>query len=158
MKWSDFMSRDAPKSDLIPVYEEMGKKLVVMYNYEKNLAESNKYSYPTVPRVPYQAIKPGEEPRGSASTSESSEDAAPQSPIQDLIRFVKTSALRSDSGVQLEPHEAEYNRLLRSAPETYSCFREQNPQNNTADIPEYTLTIMCHTSNNKLSERTGHAG
>jgi len=49
MKWSDFMSRDAPKSDLIPVYEEMGKKLVVMYNYEKNLAESNKYSYPTVP-------------------------------------------------------------------------------------------------------------
>ena len=113
--------------DLIPVYEEMGKKLVVMHSFEKNLVKSNKYSYPTIPRILNRTITSAEEPRGSASTSKFSEDVAPQSPLQDLIRFVNTSALGSDSGVQLEPHEAEYNRLLRGAPEAYSCFREQNP-------------------------------
>jgi len=39
MKSDHFMSRDAPKSDLIAVYEEIliGKKLVAMHNFEKNL-------------------------------------------------------------------------------------------------------------------------
>jgi hypothetical protein len=56
--------------DLIPVYEEMGKKLVVMHSFEKNLVKSNKYSYPTIPRILNRTITSAEEPRGSASTEQ----------------------------------------------------------------------------------------
>jgi hypothetical protein len=117
--------------DLIPVYKDLGKKPVAMHKFEKNLAEAKEYSYPTIPRPREERpATTGEEPRGRSVSGEeplgTNEDAAPRPPFEDLIRFVNTSTLGADSDL-LEPHEVEYNRLLVGAPETYSCFREQNP-------------------------------
>jgi len=110
--------------DLIPVYKDLGKRLVAMHK----LAEGKENTIPR-PRKERPATT-SEEPRGRSVSVEdppgTSENAAPRSPLEELIRFVNTSALGTDSDL-LEQHEAEYNRLLVGAPETYSCFREQNP-------------------------------
>ena len=46
-----FFSAGGDFEDLIPVYEKMGKKLIMMHSFEKNLTELNKYSYFMIPQI-----------------------------------------------------------------------------------------------------------
>jgi len=83
--------------DLIPVYKAMGKNLVVMHDFEKNLAESNKFLYD---RVPNPTIASGEEPRGSASTNESSENRKREGHPASMQREQKRCKVMDGLGVE----------------------------------------------------------
>ena len=65
-----------------------------------------------------------------------------RSRIEELIRFVNVSALRSDSPSKLESHEREYNMLLNEDPEMYLCFGERNRT--------YRLLVSVLQTNNRF--------
>lgn len=125
---SSALSVDKSLVDLWPVYEKLGKQLIVMHKaeYDVSLINSSTRQRLRIPPLLELLSTQSEEPP-LVSLGSFSAAFRPGASIEELVRFVTASSGIDDLPWKLDEHEHQYKQLIDQHPERYSCFREKNP-------------------------------